>query len=480
MSTLGLDSKLDVFPAFHRVKDRRVLVVGSGEEAAAKVRLLSETKARIVVVGTACHPALGAAIEAANAQRIDRSFRPADLDDAVLVFAATGEHATDALIVEAARRRGVPANAVDRPELCDFYTPALVNRAPLAVAITTTGAAPVFARRLRARIEAMLPLGTGAYLRFADALRSRVAAALSDGAARRRFWSRFFDGRLSALVDAGDAEAARREAEDLIAGAAEARGYVWLVGAGPGAEDLLTLRAQRVLQEADVIFHDALVPAALIAMGRRDAERVAVGKRKGCHAKRQEEINTLLVEAARSGKRVVRLKSGDPLVFGRAGEELDALKRAGVPHEIVPGITAAVAAAADLELPLTLRGVASSLVFTTGHDMRGEILPDWARLAASGMTVAIYMGRSVAGDIAARLIEAGLAPDTLVAVVENASRPERRALVGTLADLPGLAERDDLDGPTLVIVGEAVAAANLKHAEPLIVGVTSAQRRVAA
>ncbi len=221
-------------------------------------------------------------------------------------------------------------------------------------------------------------------------------------------------------------------------------GHVWLVGAGPGAEDLLTLRAQRVMMEADVIVYDALVPQAIVDMGRRDAERLSVGKRKGCHSKSQEEINDLLVQLGREGKRVVRLKSGDPLVYGRAGEEMAALRAAGITYEIVPGITSAFAAAADFELPLTLRGVASSLVFTTGHDLTGDVLPDWASLAVSGATIAVYMGRTVAASVAERLMEAGLPAETTVAVVENASRRDRRLLHGTLNDLPDLQHRDEL------------------------------------
>src|SRR5690606_33485958 len=225
------------------------------------------------------------------------------------------------------------------------------------------------------------------------------------------------------------------------------------------------------------IVHDALVSQAVVAMGRRDALRVAAGKRKGCHSRTQAEINDLLVELAREGRRVVRLKSGDPLVFGRAGEEMAALRAAGISCEVVPGVTSAFAAAADFELPLTLRGVSSSLVFTTGHDLKGASLPDWAKLAIAGATVAVYMGRSNAADVAARLAEAGLSPDTAVAVVENASLGHRRLLHGTLADLPLLQDRDDLAGPVMTIIGDAVAGANFDKSEPLAAQ-RSEERRV--
>jgi uroporphyrin-III C-methyltransferase/precorrin-2 dehydrogenase/sirohydrochlorin ferrochelatase len=245
-------------------------------------------------------------------------------------------------------------------------------------------------------------------------------------------------------------------------------GHVALVGAGPGAEDLLTLRAQRLLMQADVIVYDALVPEAVVAMGRRDAERIAVGKRKGCHSKSQAEINGLLVSLGGAGKRVVRLKSGDPLVFGRAGEEMQALRDAGISYEVVPGVTSAFAAAADFELPLTLRGVTSSMVFTTGHDLKGGALPDWAKLAISGATVAVYMGRSVAADVAARLIEAGLSPDTAVAVVENASLPSTAAAcTGRWPTCRRCRPATISTGPVMTIIGDAVAGANFAHSEPL-------------
>jgi uroporphyrin-III C-methyltransferase/precorrin-2 dehydrogenase/sirohydrochlorin ferrochelatase len=267
--------------------------------------------------------------------------------------------------------------------------------------------------------------------------------------------------------DRGDDAAARAAADRLIETSGAAAGHVWLVGAGPGAEDLLTLRAQRVMMEADAIVFDALVPEEIVAMGRRDAERFAVGKRKGCHSKSQGEIDALLVRLAREGKRVVRLKSGDPLIFGRAAEELSALRAAGISHEILPGITSAFAAAADFGLPLTLRGVASSLVFTTGHDLTGETLPDWAHLALSGATIAVYMGRSVTASVARKLTEAGLGVETTVAVVENASRAGRKLYHGTLADLPLIERAEGLDGPVMVIIGDAVADADLSRSVPL-------------
>jgi uroporphyrin-III C-methyltransferase/precorrin-2 dehydrogenase/sirohydrochlorin ferrochelatase len=448
--------KLGTFPAFHRVAGRRVLIVGGGGEAAAKIRLLSETSANLVVFAPE--------LEAAGATLVARLPVATDLADAALVFAATGDLDEDRAVRDLAKAAGIPVNVVDRPELCDFFTPALVNRAPLSIAISTEGAAPVLARHVRARIEAMLSPRLGDLADLAERLRSRVAEKIGSGEARRRFWAHFFTGPTAARLLAGQIEDGEGEASaaiDAAAAQSAAVGHVSLVGAGPGAEDLLTLRAQRLLQEADVIVYDKLVPEAIVAMGRRDALRIYVGKAKGAHAASQDEINAILVREARDGRRVVRLKSGDPLIFGRAGEEMAALRSAGIPFDIVPGITAAVAAAAENEIPLTLRDVASTLVVATGHDMRGDTLPDWAGLALSGATVAVYMGRSVATKVAGKLIENGLGASTPVAVIENASRADRRVYAGRLDELAQIADRPELDGPVVIIVGRVVAESAL-------------------
>ncbi len=460
------NAKLNAFPVFMRVDGEAVAIVGDGEEALAKARLLSQSSAVLRIVADNASGALLDFIASTDAVHIKAAYEASHLQGAALVFAASGDEALDRRAVEDARRLGIAVNAVDRPELCDFFTPALVNRAPVAIAIGSEGAGPVLAQMLRGRIDRMLSPSLGRLAALAASFRA-AAEKLPKGNRRRRFWGDFFEGAPAKAVEAGEFARARDAALELLAASAPADGHVALVGAGPGAEDLLTLRAHRLLMEADAIVHDALVPDAIVAMGRRDAERLPVGKRKGCHSKSQAEINALLIELGRAGKRVVRLKSGDPLVFGRAGEEMAALREAGIAYEVVPGVTAAFAAAADFELPLTLRGVSSSMVFTTGHDLKGNSLPDWAKLAISGATVAVYMGRSVAAEVAGRLIEAGLSPDTAVAVVENASLGTRRRFHGTLADLPSLEGRADLTGPVMTIIGDAVAGANFERSEPL-------------
>jgi uroporphyrin-III C-methyltransferase / precorrin-2 dehydrogenase / sirohydrochlorin ferrochelatase len=467
------ENQLSVFPAFFRVAGKVALVYGEGDEAFAKARLLANTQVEIVVVADSPEKGFADFITAQGLRVVSATEGHGLIDQAVLVFAATGNAAEDRAIVDRARSLRVPANAVDQPDYCDFFTPALVNRAPVAVAIGTEGAGPVLAQMIRAAVDQMLSPSLGRLARLAINYRERVEQKVPKGVSRRVFWRRFFSGAVADAVANGNATLASAEADRLLSASAGllggAGGHVWLVGAGPGAEDLLTLRAQRVMMEADVIVYDALVPQAVVDMGRRDAERIPVGKRKGCHSKSQDEINDLLVELGKDGKRVVRLKSGDPLIFGRAAEEMAALREAGVTYEIVPGITSAFAAAADFELPLTLRGVASSLVFTTGHDMTGDVLPDWARLAVSGATIAVYMGRTVAASVAERLIAGGMPRETTVAVIENASRRDARLFHGTIADLPRLEHFDELTGPVMVVIGEAVAGANFDKSTPLAV-----------
>jgi len=456
--------KLGVFPAFHKVAGRRVVIVGGGEEAANKVRLLAETSAEIVVFAAALGQEAGSELIAAGGEWRGAWPSAAELSGAALVFVATGAEDTDRKIFALAHEAGVPVNVVDRPELCDFYTPAIVNRAPLSVAVCSEGVAPILSRHVRARIEALLAPAFGDLAGLAERLRERVTASFDSLAGRRRFWARFFSGSIAEKVFYGDTAAAEEEALRTLEIDPPLKGHVSLVGAGPGAEDLLTLRAQRALQEADVIVFDRLVPDAVVAQGRRDAHRIDVGKTKGAHSATQEEINALIVREALKGHNVVRLKSGDPLIFGRAGEEIAALRAAGISFDIVPGITAAFAAAAETEIPLTLRGQSSALVFATGHDEDGETLPGWAGLAISGATIAVYMGRTVAAKVAGRLIEAGMPVSTPVAVIENASLRGRQAYSGRLDELAGITERSDLVGPVLIIVGDVVAAGTIAAA----------------
>ncbi|APF38591.1 uroporphyrinogen-III C-methyltransferase [Chelatococcus daeguensis] len=458
---------LRYFPISYDVGDRLVVIVGGGDEAFAKLRLLGRSQARLRLVAPALEQALAAFVETNGIDHRARTLAADDLAEAALVFIGTGDEGEDARLAARARAAGVPVNVVDRPHLSDFAVPAIVDRAPVAVAISTDGLAPVLAQRIRAAVEAMLAPEFGRLGELARALRAAVTAAIPTNSARLRFWNRLFDGPAGRLALAGDLGAARRAALSALSAGAAEDGVVWLIGAGPGSSDLLTLRAQRLLLEADVIVHDGLVPQEVVDMGRRDAERIAVGKAKGRHSVSQSDIDALMVRLARQGKRVARLKAGDPLVFGRAGEELAALRAAGIRAEVVPGVTAALAAAADAQVSLTLRGVASSLTFATGHGAEGGEPAGWPAIAAAGGTVAVYMGRTVAEETQARFIAAGVAPDTPVVAVENAGRMTRRLFAGTLADLPALSARADVDGPVLILVGPTLAHSELKGAEPI-------------
>jgi len=446
---------LNTFPLSYKVEGKRIVVVGGGEEALNKARLALKTTASVVIIAE--H--IEAGFSGLGATLVERAFEPADLDNAALLFVA--DHGPDGEVAAAAARaRGIPVNVVDVPEQCDFYTPSIVDRAPLTVAIATEGKAPVLARLVRARIEAMLAPDMGLAARLMGAMREGAMRLLPDGAARRRYFE--------ALATA-ERIGSEIEAEALLAAHVagdERTGIVHLIGAGPGAEDLLTLRAQRLLQEADVIVHDQLVPDAVVEMGRRDAQRISVGKAKGHHSFSQAQINTLIVRLAGEGKRVARLKSGDPMVFGRAGEELEALRKAGIAYTIVPGVSAALAAAADTATPVTLRKVSSGVILATAHGADDDELAHWAALAGAGLTLALYMGKSIAADVAGRLMAHGLAGAVPVGIVVNAGRRDRQAYRGTVGGL-ATGEVEFADGPAVILVGEAVRAGDWDDAADL-------------
>lgn len=456
-------ARLDTFPVSFRVAGRRIVVVGGDGEALAKARLAAKTSAEVLVFAEdfeADFTGLGVTL-------VRRRVEAADFHNTALAFVA--DHGPEGIRARGlAKSAGVPVNEVDVPENCDFYAPAIIDRAPISIAISSEGDAPVLARLIRSRIEAILSPRIGDLARLAGAMRDRVASALSDGVSRRRYYEALVTSTaVEKALAAGEGEAA---ADALLAdhvAAQRDRGIVWLIGAGPGAEDLLTLRAQRLLQEADVIVHDQLVPPAVVEMGRRDAERVAVGKAKGHHSFSQAQINTLIVRLAREGRKVARLKSGDPMVFGRAGEEIAALRKAGVEYSVVPGVTSALAAAADTATPVTLRKVSSGFVFATAHGADNEDLAHWASLARSGLTLGLYMGKSIASKVAADLMAQGLSGAVPVGVVVNAGRSDKSTYAGTLGGLAA-GEIDFAQGPAIIFVGEAVAHGDWAEAEVLV------------
>jgi len=445
--------QLNTFPLSYKVQGQRIVIIGGGDEALNKTRLATKTTASVVIISR--H--IEADFSALPVTVIERAFAPADLDGTALVFVA--EEGADAEAAKlAARARGIPLNVVDVPAECDFYTPSIIDRAPLTIAISTEGDAPVLARLVRARIQAMLSPRIGKIASLAGSLRHKAEQLIQDGAARRRFYEALVTSpAIEAAEQRGEGVAAATDLLNQHAAANGGAGVVWLIGAGPGSEDLLTLRAQRLLQEADVIVHDQLVPDAVVEMGRRDAERISVGKAKGHHSFSQAQINTLIVRLAGQGKRVARLKSGDPMIFGRAGEEIAALRKAGIGYQIVPGVSAALAAAADTATPVTLRKVSSGFIMATAHGADDSDLTHWAALAQSGLTLALYMGKSISADVATRLIGHGAKAALPVGIVVNAGRADKALYSGTLGGLANGAV-DFADGPAIIFVGEAVAA----------------------
>ena len=448
------------FPMFIRTTGRHVVIVGGGEQAAQKARLMLKTDARIVLAAPALDEELAALVASGRAVQHADPITPALLDRAAMVFVATGCPAWDACAHALAKAARCPVNVVDRPELCDITTPSIVDRDPVVVAIGTEGTAPVLGRALKTRIEALLPAGIGGLAAFAGRMRSAVAASVPR-AKRRAFWAWVFKGSpRDAWVRGAEREAAKAIKAALSAGAApcvDATGTISLVGAGPGSRDLLTLRAVERLQEADVIFHDRLVDPDALELARRDAERVFVGKHVGTHAWPQDRINALIVAEALKGRRVVRLKSGDPAIFGRAGEELSAARAAGIPIEIVPGVTAASAAAAALGRSLTERGVSDTLILATGTGAEGGQMADCVRLAAPGTTTAIYMGVRHAARIADRLLAAGLDASAPVEICADVSKPTQRLVTASLGDLSDRLAAAGVTGCAILLVRWPVA-----------------------
>jgi len=456
---------MDYLPVFLQLRDRPVLVVGGGRIAVRKVELLRRTGAKITVVAPDLADELRELAKKGELQYVNSLFSPEHVTGTVAVVAATGVPEVNAAVSAAARAQNIPINAVDDPAASTFIFPAIVDRSPILIAISSGGQAPVLARRIREQMEALLPARLGALARFMGDRRKTVKRALRT-AARRSFWERIVGGVVGARVFAGDEVTAGKDFERELrtthltrSGATGGLGLgeCYLIGAGPGDPDLLTLRALQLLQQADVILYDRLVPAAVLERARRDAERVFVGKQPGNHTT-QERINELLVHYARLGLRVARLKGGDPFIFGRGGEEIEVLAAHGIPYLVVPGITAALGAAAATSIPLTHRKLAQSVTFVTGHVLDDESL-DWSSLARSHQTVVFYMGIGHLPQIVSRLRGAGAPADQAVAVVERATLPEQRTLRGTLATIVTTVQAANVTPPALLIVGDVTALA---------------------
>lgn len=458
-----------LFPAFLDLRGRPVLVVGGGAVARRKIAALLPTGAEVQVGAPALDPEVAALVEAGHVVHLDGRFNTDWLDGVWLVIAATDDADTNRAVAEAAHARRIWANVVDDAPLCSFQVPARIERGPLQIAISSGGGAPMLARHLRERLETDLDESLGTLGTLLVRHRRRIRAQIPDTGARRRFFDAVMRSDIQTLLRRGDNDGAERRLLGMIATASDAasnrtgEGRVALVGAGPGDPGLLTLRGLRLLNEADVILHDRLVSAEVLDLARRDAERIEVGKESGHHHVPQETIHALMLEHARAGKRVVRLKGGDAFIFGRGGEELEFLRTHDIGYEVVPGVTAALACAAYAGIPLTHRDHAQSVRFVTAHAKQEDDGLDWAGFAREKQTLAFYMGVSGLERVRARLLAHGRAASTPCALVENGSRPEQRVVVGTLDDLPALARRHDVRSPALLFVGEVAALAARLH-----------------
>ncbi|MEN9808169.1 MAG: uroporphyrinogen-III C-methyltransferase [Pseudomonadota bacterium] len=453
---------MDYLPLNIDLKGKRCLVVGGGEIAARKLELLLAAGAVVTVVA----PAIGAKVRVLAATHdlnlVERAFEPEDLEQHMLVVAATNLAEINRQVFELASARNQLINSVDQPTLSNCIFPAIIDRSPVLVAVSTGGASPTLARTVRGWIEAMLPPRLGALAGFIGARRSAVKAAVANIGERQALWGRFLGGLAPDLVYRGDEAGADEQLQALIEDARKSKagsstGAVYLIGAGPGDPELLTLKAHRLLQQADVVLYDNLVDRRIVDLARRDADRIYVGKRRTDHGIGQQGIHARLIEEAQAGRQVVRLKGGDPYIFARGGEEVQALVAAGIPCIVVPGITAALGAASYAGIPLTHRELSQSVRFVTGHRVEDRINLDWPELAKPGQTLVIYMGRGGLAEILQKLVDHGMPPSMPAALVANATLETQQVIQGTLASLAPRVNTADLSGPTITIVGEVVS-----------------------
>jgi len=472
------------YPIFLDLKGQKVLMLGAGDAAERKIRLLEKAGAQILIVADALSSEIAAKLANGDVRHLGAEFSHSQLTGVRLLVIADVDEALARRAYMVSKTAGIPVNAVDRPELSTCITPAIVDRDPITVAISSAGTAPMLARRIRAEIEAKLPSNTGVLARWAGLQRGKVMARIKDGAKRLRFWEKVFEGAVATKAASGQFEDAEKEFEALLDASEDhgLSGEVYVVGAGPGDPDLLTVKAVRLMQKADVVLYDSLVSDEVLDLVRRDADRILVGKRCDKHTLPQSEMNVLLVKLAGEGKRVLRLKGGDPYVFGRGGEEIEELAAAGVRFEVVPGITAASGCATYAGIPLTHRDHAQSCVYITGHGKGGKPELDWKALAVSNQTIAIYMGLKNLKYLAQQLRLNGLSGDTPAAVVINGTRANQQKVIGTLASLPTMITKAEVEGPALVIVGSVVSLADtcnwfepdtyLPHAEMVAVQIS--------
>ncbi len=440
------------------VRDRHCLVVGGSETAARKAELLLRCGAWLDVVATDLHDGWSRLEGRERVTVVAATFEPRLLDGKAAVIIVEEDFNAARVIADAARARNLPVNVADKPALCSFILPSIIDRTPIVVAVSSGGESPVLARMLRARLETLVPAAYGHLSSLASRYKDKVKAAIAP-AQRRAFWEKVFLSPVAEMVFSGRDAEAEKQLDAMIAdGALQAlpRGEVYLVGAGPGNPDLLTFRALRLMQQADVIVYDRLVSQPILDMCRRDAERIYVGKERDDHAVPQEEINLMLVRLAKEGKRTLRLKGGDPFIFGRGGEEIETLVEHGVSFQVVPGITAAAGVASYAGIPLTHRDYAQSVAFVTGHLKDNTFNLNWEGIARHDQTIVIYMGLKGLPLLCEALIKHGLDATTPAAIIQQGTLPTQRVVTGTLTTLPALADAAGLKAPTLIIVGNVV------------------------
>lgn len=471
---------MDYFPAFLSLHGKPCLLVGGGDVAARKARLLLAAGAMLTVVAPEIGPGLANMLDRERVRHVPRKFRATDIRGHWLAVSATNDAEVQGAVFAAAERARVFCNSVDDTSNSSYITPAIVDRSPIVVAISSGGAAPVLARKIRAQIEAMLPGATGRLAEIAGSLREHVSKVLADVQQRRRFWESFFDGRVAGAVYGKREDSIDEDIADLLdsaAGAEGRQGEAWLVGAGPGDSGLLTLRALQIMQAADVIVHDRLVSEDVLSFARRDAECIAVGKTPGSRRNSQQEINELLVSLVASGKRVCRLKGGDPYIFGRGGEEADALAAAGFSCQVVPGITAAAGCAAYSGIPLTHRDLAQSVVLLTAHGKDSIDQLDWPSLARDRQTLAVYMAVRRFPELMQQLIAHGRPADTPVAIIENGTTPRQRIFRGSLGQLVMLAEAHRVESPAILLIGDVTRRGAIESGSATV-AITNSSRSV--
>ncbi len=451
---------MEQLPVCLNLKDRIVVVTGSGQQAARRACTAIRAGARVLVFAEAQTDALDEVAQQANVTIREERLNDADLDGAFLVFAASDEENENARVCQLARARRILVSS-DHSDACDFTMPSIIDRSPLLIAISSAGTSPLLVRLISERLEATIPAAFGHLTRFLGQAREAMARRITDRRARRYFLETLVDGPVADLVLAGDEGRAQvlleQQAEEFITKGPSDVGEVYLVGGGPGDPDLLTFRALRLMQRADVVVYDRLLGSAIMDLVRPNAERIYVGKKRNQHALPQEEISKLLVTLARQGKRVLRLKGGDPFIFGRGGEEIELLASEGIPFQIVPGITAASGCASFAGIPLTHRDHAQACVFVTGHTKTGRLSAEWVSLLQPGQTVVIYMGLAYLAELTADFIAHGADPNLPVAIIENGTRPNQKVATGTLKNIAEVAKDHEISGPALIIIGSVVS-----------------------